>query len=350
VGYPVLFVDEAGKRRQVWTDGFGRVIEADEVDGNGAMTQNTCYTYDVLNNLTSAVVPSVQTRIYSYDGLSRLKSVATPESGGCATSYSYDANGNLISRVAPKPNQASCTTTVTTTYMYDALDRLTSRTYNDSMTPSAYFAYDETGFTLNGTTYTLTNTKGRLSHTWTENAQGVKLTRTIYSYDLLGRVQDYWECTPTNCASPTFWKMHYAYDLAGNVATWSHPDNFTITQNMSTAERIASVTSSRAGAPSALATLTYTPWGAISTLVNGCTGTGCTQRKESYDYNSRLQPTRVQLGTSTTPAANYCLVYNYYPVANPTTCISTPGTAASGNNGDVTGYYYSDANVFFPES
>src|SRR5438067_4702933 len=33
-GYPSLTLDEAGKKRQTWTDGFGRSIEADEPDAS----------------------------------------------------------------------------------------------------------------------------------------------------------------------------------------------------------------------------------------------------------------------------------------------------------------------------
>ncbi|MGD0225881.1 MAG: hypothetical protein ABSF71_26410, partial [Terriglobia bacterium] len=68
--------------------------------------------------------------------------------------------------------------------------------------------------------------------------------------------------------------------------------------------------------------------------------TGCTNVQDTYDYNNRMQPVRFQLGTSASPSADYCLVYNYYQgVANPTTCTSTPTTATAGNNGNVAGIY-----------
>ena len=34
------------------------------------------------------------------------------------------------------------------------------------------------------------------------------------------------------------------------------------------------------------------------------------QTVETYDYNNRLQPVRIQFGTPSTPNANNCLVYN----------------------------------------
>ena len=48
-----------------------------------------------------------------------------------------------------------------------------------------------------------------------------------------------------------------------------------------------------------------------------------TPRQETYDYNSRTQPVRIQLGSSSNNSVNYCLVYNYYAGAsNPTSCAS----------------------------
>jgi hypothetical protein len=46
------------------------------------------------------------------------------------------------------------------------------------------------------------------------------------------------------------------------------------------------------------------------------------------------------LGTSSSHAANYCLVYNYYSGSNATSCaVPSQGT---GNNGNVMGYWYQD--------
>jgi len=92
---------------------------------------------------------------------------------------------------------------------------------------------------------------------------------------------------------------------------------------------------------------TYTPFGALATLTNGCVGTGqnqgCTQVQESYDYNNRLQVVRIRLGTAANPAANYCLVYNYYypSVGTPTSC-TLPAQAAQNDDGLVDGYLYQD--------
>ena len=121
---------------------------------------------------------------------------------------------------------------------------------------------------------------------------------------------------------------------------------FTLTNTINGAQQITHISSSWVDSvhPATLAALTYTPFGAISTLENGCTGTGCTNRWENYAYNNRLQPVDIQLGTSSNNAANYCLAYNYYSgVSNPTGCTNPPTQATTGNSGNVIGYYYKDS-------
>ena len=218
---------------------------------------------------------------------------------------------------------------------YDAKNRLTSKTYSDS-TPAANFYYDESSVTVGGTPYTLTNTKGRLTHTSTASGNAF----TIHSYDKMARTEDLWQCTPYNCSSASIWHAHYSHDVGGNLASWQHPNGETITQTFSNAPRITQITSSLNDSthPGALAqNIHYSPQGSVSSLQNGCVGTGCTQKQETYDYNNRLQSVRIQLGTSSSPNANACTVYNYYSgVANPTSC-SIPSQASNGNDGSEMG-------------
>jgi YD repeat-containing protein len=136
LGYPTLVQDEVSNQRQSWVDGFGRTIEADEEVSWNNLSIATCYKYDALNNLKE-VDQGSQTRTYSYDGLSRLTSSATPESG--TTNLYYTTSGGSLCAAA---TDALCRRTdarsITTTYSYDALNRLTSKTYS-SGTPTAYF-------------------------------------------------------------------------------------------------------------------------------------------------------------------------------------------------------------------
>jgi RHS repeat-associated protein len=233
---------------------------------------------------------------------------------------------------------------ITATSTYDALNRLTQKSYNDNpQTPTAYFYYDEASYTLNNTPYTLNNTRGRLSRT--SAASGTAIT--LHNYDPAGRIKDQWQCTPYNCSSATIWHSSYTYNLAGDVTSWVNPVSHTFTNTITRAQRISETTSSLSDSthPATLGTFTYAPHGGIATAVNGCVGQDCVQRQQTYDYNNRLQPVRIQLGRAADNDALYCSVYNYYAdYDNPSSCdIPTPPQDGSKrNNGSVQGYWYKD--------
>src|SRR5437899_1285680 len=100
---------------------------------------------------------------------------------------------------------------------------------------------------------------------------------------------------------------------------------------------------SASGSNVTVANLAWTPFGGVSTFSSPCVGTGCTTPLETYHYNKRLQADMIELGTATTPAAKYCLVYIYYSGnAVPTSC-SAPSSFAGGNNGNVFANRYQDS-------
>ena len=65
---------------------------------------------------------SSQTRNYSYDMLGRLTSAQIPEAG--TTTYSYAVSGSPCSGNPSAPCSRTDARSVTTTYAYDALNRL----------------------------------------------------------------------------------------------------------------------------------------------------------------------------------------------------------------------------------
>ena len=132
----------------------------------------------------------------------------------------------------------------------------------------------------------------------------------------------------------------------GTCTSWTHPAGFTITNTYNAALQLTQMGSSinDSSHPGTLATMTYGPSGALKTLLNGCAPSGsCTQIQETYDYNTRLQAVRLQLGTASNNSANYCLVYNYYSGSNPTSC-AIPASGSS-NDGNVRGYRYQDSTT-----
>src|SRR5260221_9916619 len=97
--------DQAGKVRRSVTDGLGRLARVDEPDGSGSLgiisspNQATSYAYDALGNLLN-VYQGSQTRTFAYSSLARLTSAQNPESG--TISYTYDNDGNLTQKVDPR--------------------------------------------------------------------------------------------------------------------------------------------------------------------------------------------------------------------------------------------------------
>jgi RHS repeat-associated protein len=217
VGYPTLVVDEAGKRRESWTDGFGRLIEVDEPDSTGALTVNTCNKYNLANNLTE-VDEGVQTRTYGYDLLGRVTSVSIPEttptSGSQKTSYSnYDSDstcappnsfaGQLVSTVDARG--------VRTCMQYDALNRVTQVSYivtgtGVTSTPTAVYHYDAGG----ASAYAL----GRLTSLDDALGSGSE----SYSYDQLGRVTQL-----KKIISSVTYTTSYAYNAASELTSIAYP-------------------------------------------------------------------------------------------------------------------------------
>ena len=335
-GNCVTLTDEQSKRRQTCSDGIGRLLSVAEDPNNLNYPTSYAYTYPASNSygMVFSVTQGSQARTFTYDSLSRLLSTANPESG--TTSYTYDADGNVLSKQDARG--------VGMTYgPYDALNRLEKRTYPDGTTANLF--YDEASVTLGSwTSPGLAYPVGRLTHTTTLNSAGVLQTATVQDYDTMGRTKDYRQCTPANCGSSSIWDMNYTYDPAGDVTSWLHPAGYTLTNTINAAQQITAVQSSWVDSnhPAYLAeSISYTAWGAVSELVNGCAGSGCLEAQETYTYNNRLQPVMIELGTTGNATADYCLVYNYsLGAANPTSCVAP--SVATGNSGNVIGYWYQD--------
>jgi RHS repeat-associated protein len=336
-------IDPAGMTRTLTYDALGRLISV--VENPGGLGYSTSYSYNALDDLLT-VSQGSQTRTFVYDSLSRLTSATNPESG--TTTYTYSTPSSICSGDA----SAVCTRTdargISTTYTYnDSLNRLTSKTYSDG-TSTASFFYDESSVTLGSWgSGALANTKGRLTHTTTVNSSGTVLTGTVQDYDPMGRTSYYWQCTPYNCGTSSIWSSNYQYKYTGEVWQWTYPAGYTLTNTVSPARRTTQIQSSQVDTnhPQYLAqSINYMPWGAVSKLVNGYASSGA-NAQETYTYNSRLQPWMIQLGTTSNPTADYCLVYNYYSSwTAPSSCPSSSQLPPTGttDNGNVMGYWYDD--------
>jgi RHS repeat-associated protein len=327
------------------TDALGRLVSVCEVGsttllGNGgapaACGQDiagtgflTTYQYDALSNLTQVTQGSLSARTFSYNSLSQLASAYNPESG--TVSYTYDANGNLSTKTSPAPNQSG-TATVALSYCYDALNRLTTKAYTQQTCPMTSPIVTNTYDVAVGG-LTITNPIGRLVQAATSN------TRTINSYDSVGRVQNQWQCTPQNCGSGYF-PFSYGYDLLGNTTSSTNGVGVTFGYAYNTAARLTTLTSSLSDAnhpATLLSNVTYNPLGATATatLGNGLNETLAYSNRRWLKSSSAWFPS----GGTATPGAGTVTI---------TGSEKSNQLPAKAGSGTVTIQGYEQSTIYYP--
>jgi YD repeat-containing protein len=340
LGYPTLFVDEIGNKRQTWTDGLGRTIEADEPNSSGTLSVNTCYAFDLNNNATGVLSAggsqlicnsSTFSRCFSYDLLSRPTAVTTPEGG--TVNYNYDSGGHLISIVEPAPNQTG-SNTVTITFGFDALNRVTSKTYSDT-TPTVKYGYDSsslTGCTTAPPTITITNGKGH------RTAMCDSSGAAAWSYDAAGNI-----VTEGRTIAGQTKTISYAYNLDGSLKTLTYPSGRVVTYTTGNAERPTAAVDSTNNinyVTTASGIATFAPPGGLANIVHGFVSGGFAGITESYTYNNRLQFASIQANSSAQLALSLSFSY-----AQPTYNNGNPTTQTNGvDSGRTQTYLYDNLN------
>jgi RHS repeat-associated protein len=354
------------------TDGLGRLTSLCEVaPGSSLPGQNgtpaacgqdiagtgflTTYQYDALNNLLQVNQGTMAPRTFAYDSLARLTSASNPESG--AISYTYDANDNLLTKTSPAPNQTG-SATVTTSYQYDALNRITSKSYSDGTTPPASFFYDKDP---NDGAAGFPNLIGRLFESTVAVPSSVGgCVLTLSGYDPMGRIISQVQYTPavTNCGSN--YAFHYSYDLLGNMLSSNTPYEETYSYTYNTAGRLITMTDT--GNPTSVIPATLLSgvhYNGAGQITSETLGTGDVQ---TYGYSKRnqLQSKSAVLGSTNIYSFNLTLApngdvtaandsangnWNYsYDQFNRLVCsnLATNGTCASPTSGTPTYSYVYD--------
>ena len=325
-GYPTMYIDEAGKMKETWTDGFGRVIEVDEPNTAGTLNSNTCYEYDPANNLEGVAHTTssgTQYRTYTYDQLSRLVNTYSPETGQIGYSYTNSV-GNLCSGIATEVCSRTDARSVTATYNYDTLNRLASISYSDGVTPAVYYCYDGTNSSC-GVSNTSSNVMGRLSAM--KDGSG----STIWNYDTDGRVVS--EQRTIGTISKT---ISYAYNGDGTLSSITYPSGRKVNYVVGNAERAQSATDAT-GTQYAV-TASYAAAGPLSAVIYGKVTSGFSGFNASQGFDKRWDLTSI-LATSTAGTAinlGYCF-YALVSGACPTTGSNNNGTVGVMTNNKDTG-------------
>lgn len=260
VGNPIVRIDASG---QVTTyafderDGLFQVKESPNAWTDPASPPagviTTEYAYDAAGNLTRVTrakgdASNERVTAYASDGRGLVRTetqypswpTTTPT---LVTSTSYDADGNVTALVDPL--------TQTTTNGYDALNRLTSVTYSDGLTPSVTYDYD-----ANGNRTSMTDGAGPSSYTFDEANRLISTT------------------------TPGPKTVGYRYDLDGNRTKVIYPDSTAVTYTFNKAGQLGSLQDwgSRTVA------YTYWPDGLVKTTANP----DGTSAAYAYDNTRRL--------------------------------------------------------------
>lgn len=314
--------DEVGKSRRSCVDGLDRLKQIFE-NPNG-LNYETDYAYNTLDGLISVTQKggstsgNWRTRSLYYNSLSRLSQAINPETG--VINYYYDLNGNVTSRVAPLHNQTG-SSTVSTKYGYDALNRLISTTYTDT-TAGLKYAYD--GASLSG----CTTAPPALSDSYPvgrRTAMCDSSGATSWSHDQMGRVAG--ETRTINGSKPVTNTTTYAYNVDGSLDHTVYPSGYYIYDGYDTAQR-SNFVGDLVNSVTYVDDATYTPSGLVASALLDDT-TNVALITDSFTYNNRLETTVTSASTSAHTI--FSLGYAYGPTGQNNGNVSTITNNLDGN-------------------
>lgn len=347
-GRPLSTTDPLGHTTSVAYDAAG-----DPISRTDANSHTTTYTYDAGNRLVAVADARGATTTYGYDSVGNL--ISRTDANGHATTYgydlagertsallplgrlwtyAYDPAGNVVSVVDAIGNSTPAVGDGTTTYAYDALDRLSSIGYSDG-TAGVTFGYDGAGNRTSmvdtlTTTYTydpldrltavqrgalteLTYAYDDAGHV-TQRSVAYSTAHDIYAYDDDGRLAALQVLSGNQVTA-------FAYDAAGNLAQTTFPNGYVEARTYDRAGALTEVKATRRSTTVGRATYTLDPVGnpiAITSTDGTTTFT--------YDASDRL--TEACFTAACTGPGDNFRRYSYDDVGNRLTEASVAGTTA----------------------
>lgn len=344
-GTRAMVTDQTGRQRLSKTDALGRLSDVWEVTAADSATEaisfpvpqnfpyvpangyHTSYSYDVLGNLRE-VNQVGQQRYFSYDSLSRLVRAKNPEqdafaatadfpamtdavtqNGQWSLGYSYDEVGNLTKRTDARG--------IVTSYVYDALGRMTARSYSDNSTPTVNYYYDNQALPIGAPAFTRGKSVGQLVAV-TYGGAASSTGSYMGGYDELGRAHYSSQVTSapdsTGQSVSRTYALGYDYYLDGRMKTETYPSNKIVETQYDSIGRVAGVKDQStgqyyAGGDPGVANnpnvISYAANGAVTDIRLG------NNLWEHTSFNSRLQPEHIYLGGTRGGGSVLSLDYAY---------------------------------------
>ena len=325
-GDTMIHTDPAGIQTKQRLDALGRIVQVVEVPSNSSDPNyaTTNYTYDALDDLIG-VTRGNQTRGFGYNSLKELVWAVNPETnliascngspGQVSACYTYDANGNLLTRAVAAGTATSGS--LQTSYSYDGLDRMLTKQYNDGSTPYVTYCYD--GMIWSGTNGQCSGSSGSPA-LGRSTGVGSSASSVSYSYDQLGRIISSTQTTGTG------YTFGYTYNLADALTKETYPSGRAVSYSYDSGNRVTGVSGVLSGASKNYATsIQYAAHGPLASMALNNSTT------EQWTFNNRLQPTQTLVGASTCTIGTNCpLVLSYFYCANSqSSCTTNNGNLAS---------------------
>ncbi|MFY9556083.1 MAG: hypothetical protein WAV47_15335, partial [Blastocatellia bacterium] len=218
-GATVTATDQVGRKIKREVDSLGRLIKVTEQDGAGALTQETSYSYNMLDKLT-VVNQGNQTRSYKYDAVGRLLYELIPEQSatindGTGTMWSSKYTYTEFSAVATKQDARGAVKN----YTYDALHRVSSISYNTTNAPgAAATAPVNLSYTTWGALSTVSlNLTPVETYSFDSNLRVSSLTRTIDSKSYTTSYEYNGGNQTTKLTYPSGAQVNLSYDDRGRL-------------------------------------------------------------------------------------------------------------------------------------
>jgi RHS repeat-associated protein len=327
-GNTTTITDPAGKWKKQTVDALGNLKTVNEPNPAGGADYVTNYTYDLLNHLTQVSMPrptGTQTRTFVYNATTqRLTSEAHPENG--TTTYTYNSDGTVATKTDAKGQVTKNT--------YDGYQRVTMiQYYPDPAQPTV----EDTCQRM-----TLTYDTNALDGTFTQNGWGRLTTAqwteggcTFGNPDQFTQMYSY---TPAGLATkkrlrinrytlppgyPSSWVAYaldatYAYDSEGHMTSLTYPSAQIWNGNSLVPQPGTGITFTYGydlmGRPYSMVDNQGTPVTYVSSVQYNAAGqptvTNLVNYNETRQYNTRLQLTRLTVGSAMDTDYNYSATQN----------------------------------------